>query len=139
MRLTEADARERLAAERVARLATAGDDRQPHLVPVTFAVDGDRIYIAIDHKPKTTTDLRRLRNIRENPRVSLLADHYEEDWIQLWWVRADGRARVIEDERRSRALDILAGKYEQYRRTRPTGPVIAIEAGRWTGWTSRSA
>lgn len=139
MRLTEADARDRLARARVGRLATAGDDRQPHLVPVTFAVDGDQIYIAIDHKPKTTANLRRLRNIRENPQVSLLADHYEEDWAQLWWVRADGRAAVIEDERRTRPLDILAAKYEQYRRNRPTGPVITIIATRWTAWTSRPA
>lgn len=138
MRLTEADARERLAAARVARLATAGDDRQPHLVPVTFAVDGDRVYIAIDHKPKTTTSLRRLRNIRENPRVSLLADHYEEDWEALWWVRADGAARILEEGgQREHPLDALARKYEQYRQTRPDGPVIVIDAVRWTGWSAK--
>jgi PPOX class probable F420-dependent enzyme len=139
VRLTGADARERLATARVARLATAGDDRQPHLVPVTFAVDGGQVYIAVDHKPKTTTNLRRLRNIRENARVSLLADHYEEDWARLWWVRVDGHANVIEGERRSRPLDILAARYEQYRRNRPAGPVIVITADRWTGWTSRPA
>jgi PPOX class probable F420-dependent enzyme len=134
VRLTRADARERLATARVARLATAGAGRQPHLVPVTFAVDGDRIYIAIDHKPKTTANLRRLRDIRENPRVSLLADHYEEDWTRLWWVRADGHASVIENERAARPLDALAARYEQYRRIRPSGPVIVIEVSRLTGW-----
>ena len=139
MRLTEADARERLTTARVARLATAGDDRQPRLVPVTFAVDGDRIYIAVDHKPKTTANLRRLRDIRENPRVALLADHYEEDWTRLWWVRADGYASIVDDERRIRPIDVLAAKYEQYRRNRPAGPVIVIGADRWTGWTSRPA
>ena len=139
MKLTEAEARERLAAARVARLATAGDDRQPHLVPVTFAVDGDHVYIAVDHKPKTTTKLRRLRNIRENPRVTLLVDRYAEDWDTLWWVRADGSASVVEDDnRRARPLDILAAKYEQYRQTRPAGPVIVITVDRWTGWASHS-
>lgn len=139
MKLTEADARERLAAARVARLATAGDDRQPHLVPVTFAVDGDRVYIAVDHKPKTTTNLRRLRNIRENPRVTLLADHYAEDWDSLWWVRADGFARIVEDDdKRAHPLDVLAAKYQQYRQTRPAGPVIVITTDRWTGWASHS-
>jgi PPOX class probable F420-dependent enzyme len=119
----------------VARLATAGSDGQPHLVPVTFAVDGDLIYSAVDHKPKTTANLRRLRNIRENPRVALLADHYSEDWEDLWWVRVDGRASVIDDEgSMSHPLDVLAERYEQYRQTRPAGPVIVIEAERWTGW-----
>ena len=98
MGLTEGEARTRLAAARVARLATADRDGQPHLVPVTFAVDGDLIYTAVDHKPKTTANLRRLRNIRENPRVALLADYYAEDWVALWWVRVDGRASIIEDE-----------------------------------------
>lgn len=138
MRLTAAEARERLAAARIARLATAGNDRQPHLVPVTFAVDGEQIYIAIDHKPKTTVNLRRLRNIRENPRVTILADHYAEDWDALWWARADGHATIVEDDRRrDHPLDVLAAKYEQYRQMRPVGPVIVIDAANWTGWTSR--
>jgi PPOX class probable F420-dependent enzyme len=135
VKLTDAEARNRLAAARVARLASTGADRQPHLVPVTFAVDGDRVYIAIDHKPKTTTNLRRLRNIRENPHVALLADHYEDDWDRLWWVRVDGRARILEtDEDAQGPLDVLAAKYTQYRQIRPAGPVIAIEADRWSGW-----
>ncbi len=137
MNLTREEARNRLATARVARLATAGADGQPHIVPVTFAVAGDNVYIAIDHKPKTTTNLRRLRNIRENPLVALLADHYEDDWDRLWWARADGRARILDTGAdRSEPLDLLAGKYSQYRRIRPQGPVIAIEACRWTGWTA---
>jgi PPOX class probable F420-dependent enzyme len=135
VRLTEAEARLRLARARVARLATAGADGQPHLVPVTFAVDGDRIYTAVDQKPKTTTKLRRLRNIQENPRVALLADHYAEDWDALWWVRVDGRARVVEDLAAARhPVDLLAEKYGQYVRARPAGPLVVIEAERWTGW-----
>ena len=135
MRLTEAEARLRLARARVARLATVGADGQPHLVPVTFAVDGDQIYTAVDQKPKTTTRLRRLRNIRENPRIAVLADHYAEDWDTLWWVRVDGHARIVEDRAAARhPLDLLAGKYEQYVQARPAGPVIVIDAARWTGW-----
>jgi PPOX class probable F420-dependent enzyme len=136
VRLTEEEARQRLAAAWVARLATAGADGQPHLVPVTFAADGDLIYIAVDHKPKTTVNLRRLRNIRENPRVAVLADHYAQDWDTLWWVRADGRASVAsaEDAVR-RPIDLLAARYEQYRGHRPDGPVIVIQVQRWTGWS----
>lgn len=139
MRLTEADARSRLASARVARLATAGRDGQPHVVPVTFALDGDLIYTAVDHKPKTTFNLRRLRNIAENPRVAILADHYSDDWDALWWVRVDGRASVLENnDAVQRQLEILAERYEQYRQTRPTGPVITIEAERWAGWAGAS-
>jgi PPOX class probable F420-dependent enzyme len=143
--LPEAEARSRLAQARVARLATADAAGRPHVVPVTFAVDsgagpagGGRVYIAIDHKPKTTTNLKRLRNIAENPAVSLLADHYEDDWAALWWARADGRAIVVPAgaAERERPLDLLAEKYPQYREHRPDGPLIVIEADRWTGWTS---
>ena len=139
MKLTTDDARARLAAARVARLATAGRDGQPHLVPITFAVDGDRICTAVDHKPKTTPNLRRLRNITENPRVALLADHYAEDWAALWWVRVDGRATILTEGRAlEHHLDALAERYEQYRHARPAGPVIVIEAERWTGWAGSS-
>ena len=136
MRLTTEDARARFAAQRAARLATAGLDGQPHVVPVTFAVDGDRICTAVDHKPKASPNLRRLRNIAENPRVALLADHYTDDWAGLWWVRADGHASIVTGETAMEpCLDLLAERYEQYRRTRPAGPVIVIKAGRWTGWS----
>jgi PPOX class probable F420-dependent enzyme len=135
MRLTEDEARARLAGSRVARLATAGGDGQPHLVPVTFAVDGDLIYTAVDYKPKKSPNLRRLRNIRENPRVALLADHYSDDWDELWWVRVDGWASVVEDERGLQdPLDVLAERYGQYLERRPAGPVIVIQADRWKGW-----
>jgi len=138
--LSEPEARSRLATARVARLATADASGRPHLVPVTFAVDSTEsaIYIAIDHKPKTTTNLKRLRNIRENPAVSLLADHYEDDWAALWWTRVDGRATVLPADcaDRQRPLDLLAAKYPQYREHRPDGPLIVIAVSRWTGWTS---
>jgi PPOX class probable F420-dependent enzyme len=140
VRLSEDDARARLSAARVARLATTGADGQPHLVPVTFAADGDLICVAVDHKPKTTVNLRRLRNIAENPRVAVLADHYAEDWTALWWVRADGRARVTSNpQTMERPLDLLAARYAQYRENRPDGPVIIIEVERWTGWTGGPA
>lgn len=132
-------ARERFAAARVARLATADPDGVPHLVPVVFAVAGDVVYSAIDAKPKRTTALRRLANIAANPRVALLADHYDEDWSALWWARADGAARVVdaaEDEARA-AIALLAARYRAYRTTPPPGPVIAVDVERWSGWSAR--
>jgi PPOX class probable F420-dependent enzyme len=89
----------------------------------------------VDHKPKRTNDLRRLRNIREQPEVCLLADHYEEDWSRLWWVRADGVARVLVGDERDEPLTALAAKYAQYSEQPPEGPVIRIEVFAWRGWT----
>ncbi|MBN6053564.1 TIGR03668 family PPOX class F420-dependent oxidoreductase [Nonomuraea sp. RK-328] len=131
-------ARRLFGGQRVARLATADPGGAPHLVPVTFVLTGDRVVIAVDHKPKTTTDLKRLRNIRANPRVALLADHYDDDWTRLWWVRADGTARVLDPDAAGsgEAVDALVRKYEQYRRTRPAGPVILVDVTRWSGWSS---
>lgn len=150
MRLDAPDARRRFASVPVARLATVGADGRPHLVPFTFALDipgagadpgppGDRIYSAVDAKPKTSTDLRRLRNIRANPRVAVLADHYEDDWGELWWVRADGRAAILDDPAAmAPALALLAARYPQYREQPPGGPVISIQVERWTGWAAAS-
>jgi PPOX class probable F420-dependent enzyme len=131
------EARERFATARVARLATVGEDGAPHLVPIVFALDGDRIYHAVDRKPKRTTVLRRVANIAANPRVAVLADEYDDaDWNRLWWSRADGAARVLEpgcDESRA-ALELLRDRYAPYRDAAPPGPVIAVDVERWTGW-----
>lgn len=137
MRLPEDEARRRLAGERVAHLATASASGQPHVVAVTFAVDGDRIYTAVDRKPKTTANLKRLRNIAENPLVTVLADHYSDDWDQLWWARADGRAAILSRAEQTAApIAVLTSRYPQYRGARPDGPVIAIDVRRWVGWSA---
>jgi PPOX class probable F420-dependent enzyme len=121
----------------VARLASLGQAGWPHIVPFTFVLDGDRICSAVDAKPKTTTSLRRLANIRADPLVAVLADHYDEDWARLWWVRADGRAAVLDEPREmARPLALLTERYPQYRQAPPAGPVIAIDVERWTGWAA---
>ena len=77
----------------------------------------------MDAKPKSSTDLRRLRNIRANPRVAVLADHYEDDWGALWWVRADGLATVLDEAAAmAPAFALLAARYPQYREQPPGGP-----------------
>lgn len=147
MRLDTAEARQRFTSVPVARLATAGPDGRPHLVPFTFALGttagdgepgrGDRIYSAVDAKPKSSRDLRRVRNIRSNPQVAVLADHYEGDWDRLWWVRADGRAIILDEPAAmAPALALLADRYPRYRELPPAGPVISIEVTRWTGWAA---
>lgn len=131
-------AREAFAASRVARLATADTEGQPHLVPVTFAAYGGTIAIAVDSKPKSTRGLKRLRNIADNPRVSLLADEYDDDWERLWWARADGRARVEhEGADRELAREHLAARYPQYREEPPDAAMILVTVARWSGWSFR--
>ncbi|AZM47490.1 TIGR03668 family PPOX class F420-dependent oxidoreductase [Streptomyces sp. WAC 06738] len=135
MNLSAVEARDRFIGSPVARLATADRAGVPHVVPITFAVDGDVIVFAVDHKPKRTTDLRRLRNIAENPAVSVIADHYADDWASLWWARADGRAEIREDDAgRLPAVDLLQQKYRQYEEAPPPGAVVAIHVVTWTGW-----
>jgi PPOX class probable F420-dependent enzyme len=135
MKLSPVVARERFAASPVARLATADAHGVPHAVPVTFAVLDDTVYFAVDHKPKSTWNLRRLRNIRENPSVAVLVDHYADDWSTLWWARADGLGEVLEDgAEQHRAVELLCGKYDQYRNSSPRGPVVAIRVEQWSGW-----
>ncbi len=136
--MSEPDQRQRFADARVLRLSTANAQGEPHLVPATFAVLGDRVAIAVDHKPKRHGNLKRLRNIQENPAVSLLVDHFDEDWEQLWWVRADGRAKVLENVDADELVQALLSKYDQYREQRPSGPVIEIRVSRWSGWVARS-
>ena len=127
--------RGRLAAARVARLGTVRPDGRPHIVVCCFAVAGEVVYSAVDDKPKTTVALQRLRNLTTNAAASLLADHYDEDWTALWWIRLDGVGRVIADGREhERAVAMLCGKYEQYRHQRPTGPVIAVDVACWSAW-----
>ena len=133
--MVDFDPRARFAQATVARLATVAPDGRPHLVPVVFAVDGEVIYTAVDAKPKTTQRLRRLANIERNPRVSLLVDHYAEDWTQLWWVRVDGIAAIHHDGNPMHAgRDLLRAKYHQYQSVPLNGPVIAIEVRRWSSW-----
>jgi PPOX class probable F420-dependent enzyme len=126
-----------LHAARVARLATAGASGQPLVVPVCFAIRGDRIYSAVDLKPKRTRELRRVRNVRENPRVSLVVDDYDENWTRLRWVMVEGTAHIADGEERAGALAALVARYPQYVAMdleRSAGDVLAIAADRIVAW-----
>jgi PPOX class probable F420-dependent enzyme len=133
------DVRDRVTRERVARLATTDPDGRPHVVPIVFVLVGDTLYTAVDEKPKRSRTLRRIENARERPDVTVLVDHYEDDWTQLWWVRLRGRARVLDEgDEAARALAALTAKYEQYRETRPGPPVLAVDIVDWRGWAAEA-
>jgi len=138
--MTPDEARSRFHTARVARLATADANGVPHLVPIVFAVEGDAIVTAIDGKPKGGRSLRRLENIEANPAVSVLVDHDDEDWRQLWWARADGHARVVEaGVEADDALAQLRRRYPQYETVSLIGPVIIIQVDRWSGWAATAS
>lgn len=136
--MEEAELRRRVAAARVARLATIDPDGRPHMVPICFAVEAGRLYSAVDRKPKRSRRLRRLDNVRQRPWATVLVDHYEEDWTRLWWARIRGPARVLEERgpEQARARALLADKYPQYRQDPPDGPVIALEMSEWRTWSA---
>ncbi|WP_255649786.1 TIGR03668 family PPOX class F420-dependent oxidoreductase [Nocardia australiensis] len=130
------EARRRFAADPVARLATVSATGRPHIVPIVFVVADDLIYTSVDAKPKTTLALRRLANIAANPAVAVLADHYRDDWTRLWWVRADGNARIADTDEDRTAKHLLTTRYPVYVQQPPPGPVIAIDVTRWSGWSA---
>jgi PPOX class probable F420-dependent enzyme len=146
--MNDEEARRRLAAARVGRLATVTPSGTPHLVPMVFALVEDVLYSAVDRKPKTTVALQRLANIDATGRASVLVDEYSEDWSALWWIRVDGPAQVlaVDNERRRAvlrrgrpeqvhiAIEALTRKYPQYVSQPPTGPVIAVRLMRWRWW-----
>ena len=137
--LTESQAKF-LTDARIARLATAGPDGQPHVIPVCFSYDGDAIYIVLDQKPKTVelTRLRRVRNILSNPQASLVVDHYDENWQELRYVLVTARAELLsgEENEAARAVALLRTKYHQYRTMDLDGnPVIKLTPRRFTAWS----
>ena len=133
-------AAELLYQSRVARLGTADRAGQPLVVPVCYVFDGRVCFSALDAKPKrvAATQLRRVRNIAENPRVSLTVDRYDEEWSRLCWVIVEGRADILTDgSERAGAVDLLRDKYAQYRAMgldRETATVIRISPERTLRW-----
>ncbi|MGI8514640.1 MAG: TIGR03668 family PPOX class F420-dependent oxidoreductase [Acidimicrobiia bacterium] len=126
------DVWEKLETSRVAVLATVNPDGSPHLIPVVYALVGERIVTAVDGKPKSTARLRRLTNLDANPSVCLLVHHYEEKWDRLWWARIDGRATVVAAD--PEALSALRKRYRQYETVALAGPVISIEVSAVRSW-----
>jgi PPOX class probable F420-dependent enzyme len=132
--------RERIffARMRVARLATADDTGQPHVIPIVFAADNQRLYTPLDNKPKRVEprELRRVRNMVQNPKVAVVIDHYDEDWTQLAWVLVTGQAAILErGEAYDAGVRLLQEKYSQYQAMPlKDRPLIAITPIRVTSW-----
>ena len=125
-----------LEGARIARLATAGADGEPHVVPVCFGVAGDVVYSVIDEKPKRTRRLRRVRNVEETGRATLVVDHYEEEWERLGWVMLRAGATVLDGgAEHERAIALLRERYPQYREMTLEGaPVLRLAVERVSEW-----
>jgi PPOX class probable F420-dependent enzyme len=126
----------RFTGARVARLATLHRGA-PRVVPVTFAWwRGQAVWAVDDVKPKRGRSLRRVDDLAADPRVSLLVDHYDDDWTRLWWVELQGTATLLDGEFAESALDALAARYPAYASRRPPGPVVGISPLRWSWWSA---
>lgn len=123
------------AATRFAVLGTVRPDGTPHAVPIAHAVVDDVVLFAVDHKPKRDRNLRRLANIEHDPRVTVLFDHRSSDWEELWWVRADGIAEILDIAPPEAAA--LEERHPQYRMRPPEGPWVRITVHRWSGWSAK--
>jgi PPOX class probable F420-dependent enzyme len=140
MEMDALEIRRRLQEGRVARLGTVSPNGGPHLVPCVFVVEADTSYTPIDHKPKRTRRLQRLKNIEANPAATLLVDHYSEQWDECWWVSARGRARILEGgEEFDLARELLSARYAQYTDPGQIHPIIAIDIDEWVGWQGKEA
>lgn len=127
-----------LDGQRVARLATADAGGRPHVIPICFVAAENTLYLTIDEKPKRKSGapLKRIANIRENPLVALVADHYDDDWSQLGWVMVQGRAEVLDSgEEHDRAQASLRVRYRQLGNMRIEAlPVVAIRIEHAISW-----
>jgi PPOX class probable F420-dependent enzyme len=133
--MKQEEALARASSARVARMATVDRRGGPHVMPVTFVLDGRVLYWAVDDKRKRSADIKRLDNIRASAAVQLVVDHFEEDWTRLWWVRLTGRGRILEEgNERRHALALLSSKYEQYEAHPPRGPVVAVDIDAVSAW-----
>src|SRR6266545_1345452 len=132
-----------IAEGRVGRLGTADASGQPLVVPICYAFDGHSLFSAIDAKPKTRSpgELKRIRNIRENAKVSVVIDRYDEDWSELRYVIIQGEARLLTGgDEFARGAGLLLAKYPQYRAMglgRDEGLMIVVEPSKVTHWEFR--
>ena len=129
-----------IRSARVAHLATADADGQPHVIPICFVYDGKNFYSPIDEKPKRATPLKlkRLRNIAANPQVAIVIDHYDDDWTKLAYVLVSGKARItVRGTNHRHAVELLRKKYPQYRSMAiDRRPLIVIRPKKMTSWAA---
>ena len=110
-----------IAQERVCRVATAGSDGTTHLVPVCHVLAGAKIYFG------SGDDGRKVKNLRENPRIAMTVDLYSDDWAQIRGVMVQGTAKLIErGPRFKQARDRLYRKYPQYRNEAAIAPSDSV-------------
>ncbi|MFB6097340.1 MAG: pyridoxamine 5'-phosphate oxidase family protein [Haloferacaceae archaeon] len=137
--LTEDERWELLEREMVMRLSTVDPAGRPHVVPIWFYADRD--YDAVYFS--TPEDTRKVRDVEENPKVSLTVDEGEY-YFELRAVVLEGDASVVEDEaerehverqwcRKYFDSDERADYMDLLYRGRPWD-WFKVEPGRWLSW-----
>jgi coenzyme F420-0:L-glutamate ligase/coenzyme F420-1:gamma-L-glutamate ligase len=113
---------------RIGRLATVDLECKPHVIPVVFVFDNDRncYFIPIDEKTKRSRpeNLKRVKNIQENPNIALLLDEYNEDWTKLYFIMIRGKGSILGGKKLEqnemlileKAHKLLCDKYPQYKK-----------------------
>jgi PPOX class probable F420-dependent enzyme len=127
-----------LAEARVGHLGVVDGHGRPRVLPVTFAVAGDALWSAVDHKPKTSSsaELARVRWLRQRPASSLTVDFYDDDWERLAWVQVIGTTAVLEAADQPDAVEALTARYPQYRDRPPAGPLLRLAPDRIVCWSA---
>jgi PPOX class probable F420-dependent enzyme len=145
MAIWSAEARRFLERHRVGHLATSGADGAPHVVPLCYAVDDSALYFVADEKPKRrpARTLRRLDNIRENPRAAVVVDDYDDDWRRLAYLLVRGPARILADAaEHAAALRLLRARYPQYAAMSLEDPIahpiVRLDPARVVLWRASS-
>jgi nitroimidazol reductase NimA-like FMN-containing flavoprotein (pyridoxamine 5'-phosphate oxidase superfamily) len=120
--------------ERVCRVATAGAAGIPHAVPVCHVLAGGKLYFG------SGDDGRKVKNIAENPNVTVVIDAYSDTWSLLRGVMIQGRASAIIERgpRFRRVRDLLYRKYPQYPRDAALSPsdsvIVEVTPARVFAW-----
>ena len=123
-----------LTEARVARLGYSDPTGLPRVLPITFAVAGEHVWSAIDHKPKQRAEQARVRALRRGPAAAVLVDHYSDDWERLAWVQLLGDASVLDAADAADGVEALRRRYPQYRELPPNGPFIRLAVARALCW-----
>ena len=98
-----------LTWERTCRVATTGPAGMPHVVPVCHVLEDGKVCFASESRAK------KIAHLRQNPRIAVTVDVYDEDWAGLKGVMIQGTAELIERGPRFRKVRrLLYDKYRQY-------------------------
>ncbi len=113
------------------RLATASGDAQPHVTPVIYALDGEDVVVVVDYGEK------KLKNLRENPKVSLVVDDSRPNKGLV----LQGNCEILERGKEYLRLQkLLYDRFDYYRNDpweEGESPILRIVPSKSSSWGIR--